>query len=426
VALPLRTLLSIVKPGLGFADLNHPIYQGLIAAYLFNEGGGLSNTDAARAQVAALSGTFNWAQTYQGPAINFNGGVSTGPSGQLDPFCFAFWANFTTNAPSHQVIASKSDGGQAFGTLAPGAGWVIENNGSTGIQLNTATSAGVARMFVNANPALNSWHFYVVFWDQTGNMAPPHAGIYVDGQFAATVNSAVGTYPSDSGHALNMGQYNGATNPCSNAQIACFFAWNRFISQVEAQELYLATYPAIPRIYRYVPAGATSKNLTATAATKAGTLGRAISIALTATKATFAGALKLSSTFKLVATAAQKAGVLTTLVPASKTITAQMLQRTGALGREIFHKLSATKATFAGALSAVKTGLFILAATAAQKAGSLTTNSGATFSAVHALFEGRLSLIVNHNTPPSTCTPVATCDMPTAISHVEQCEETGS
>jgi hypothetical protein len=426
VGLPLRARRSIIKPVAGFRDFRSPVYEGLIAAYLLNEGGGVFNFDNVQNQIAALSGTLNWAQSYQGPVVNFNGGVGAGPASKLDPFTFAFWANFSTNTPTHQVIAAKSDGATPLGTIGPGAGWGIENNASTGIQLNTASGGGVARLFVNANPPLNTWHFYILFWDQSGNTGPPHAGIYVDGLLVAGANnSSAGAYVSDSGHALNIGQYNGATNSCSNAQIACFMAWNRIISPAEAQDLYVATYPAIPRIYRY-PLGQVTANLSATASTKAGTLGRKILITLAAAKHTFQGALIAARTHLFTATAHTKQGVLTTFIPPSRIIAAQMLLRTGTLGRAITHKLTATKATFAGALSTIKANLKTLTATAHTKAGALSTNSGAHISAVHALFAGHLSLIVNHNTPPGTCTPVAVCTMPPAISHVEQCEETGS
>ena len=256
MALPYRGTRSASKPPLGFADFRHPIYNGLVAAYLLNEGGGLTLFDTARSQQAALSGTLNWSGGPQGPAINFNGGGAAGPAGSFDPYTFAFWANFSTASPSHQAIVAKSDGATAFGTLAPNHGWVIEvNAGSGGVYFYAATSAGVARLYVAAGSALNSWHFYVVFWDQTGKMVNPNAGIYVDGILASTTSvSAIGTYASDGGYPLSIGIYNGATNPCSNAQISSIMAWNRILSSEEAQELYVASYPSIQPRYPSKPA----------------------------------------------------------------------------------------------------------------------------------------------------------------------------
>ena len=429
MGLPLRATLSAIKPGLGFADLSHPIYNGLIAAYLFNESGGVTLVDSAQPRRATLSGTYNWTETYQGPALNFNGGVAAGQSNALDPFSFAFWANFTTNSPAHQAIVSKSDGGQAFGTLAPGHGWVIENGNSAGVQFNIANSAGVARLSVGSAPALNSWHFYVVFWDQTGNMSFPHAGIFVDGRLVGVSGSAIGTYVSDATEALNIGQYNGATNSCSNAQIACFFAWNRIISQADAQALYVATYPAIPRVYRY-PVGALTQSFAATASTKAGTLGRKIFKTIAAAKATFQGALtaRFLQFQTLTATAAQKAGSLIASKVLQNTFTATMLQRSGTLGREVFKTIAATKAHYAGALTAVKAATQqTFAATKHTFAGALSTQTGVALKATKAQFQGKLTLVVEHGPqPPSTCTPTACPTVSNVISHVEICENPGS
>jgi hypothetical protein len=431
VALPTRSTRSRLKPIFGLNDFASPVYRGLIAAYQLNELGGSILTDGARQQRLTLSSTYNWARGPQGSVINFNGGQALGATTlKLDPFSFAFWMNISTTTPAHQVIAGKSDGAQAFGTLAPGVGWVIEINGSgatsDGVQLNTASGGGVARLYRGALPATGSWHFYVMVWDQSGTMSAGHAALYVDGvnQGMSGVSSA-GAYTSDSGKNLLLGIYQGGTNPGSNLQIGSFFAWNRIITASEAQDLFIATYPSIPRVYRYAP-GVATKSLAATAATKSATLGRKILITLAAAKHTFQGALTAARVFTLTATAHTKQGSLTTFIPPTRIIAAQMLLRTGTLGRAITHQLAATKAHFAGALSTVKANLKTLTATAHTKAGALSTNSGVHISAVHALFAGHLSLIVNHATPPGTCTPVATCTMPPAISHVETCEETGS
>jgi Concanavalin A-like lectin/glucanases superfamily len=429
VSLPLVAARSILKPPLGFNEYRHGVYQGLSAAYILNEGGGATLVDGAQHTTAALTGTYNWVTGRNGPAINFNGGVATGPTTKLDPFSWAFWAYFTTNAPGHQCIIAKSDGAQAFGTLAPGHGWCIENNGGTGIQLNVANAAGVARLFVNALPTLNAWHFYVVFWDQTGNMSAPHAGIYTDGKLSNSGNSAVALYTSDSTESLVIGEYNGATNACSNAIVDSVLMWNRVLSGAEVADLYAATYPAIKPRY-YPAAGAPSKTFAATSTQKTGTLGREIFVTLAAAKHTFQGALttKLIQFKTLTATAAQKAGSLVAFKIPSQIIAAQMLQRTGTLNREIFKTLAATKATFQGVLSATKANKFALTATSAQKAGVLSfqTDIGSQVHAVKASFQGKLTLVVRHVTPPPVPTPVVCPTIVPSISHVETCENTGS
>lgn len=253
---------STFKGAPGFRDFSDPLYNGLIAAYLFNEGGGQTVFDSAYFQAASLVSTYNWTTYYQGAAINFNGGNVTGPTGALDPYTWAFWANFSTTAPRHQAIIAKSDGGQAFGTLAPGKGWVIEIDGpadsNNGIQLDVANAAGNARLTYGQQPALNSWHFYVLFWDKTGKMAAPNAGIYVDGQpvTLSGTTTALGTYASDASEPLFVGQYNGNSNPCSNAQVGSVMMWNRILTAREVQDLYVATYPQARRNSTYIPASA--------------------------------------------------------------------------------------------------------------------------------------------------------------------------
>ena len=424
MALPYRATKSIFKPPVGFRDLRHPVYNGCIAAYLLNEGGGPVIWDLAQQQRVSITGTFNWSssQLRHGTAINFNGGKGVGTTFKMDPLSIALWVNVSTLSPANQVPLSKTDNGSSNG-------WYVTIRNTNDIQFNFCNAAGVFRC---DSPLTFStgWHFVVFTWDQTGSASASSSAMYIDGTAVSpTRNASVGALHSDSGIALTVGTFEDGSSAMSNGMIGSFFLWNRIIGAQEQLDLYLATYPSIQPRYVFGTV-APSETFAATAATKAGTLGRKILITLAATKHTFAGVLTtVFAQFKtLTATAAQKAGALMTFKVPSQLFAAQMLQRSGTLGREVFKTLAATKATFAGALTTVKAASQkTFTATKATFAGVLTFNTSLTLAASKAAYQGKLTLAVQHGPPPpSTCTPTACPTVSNVISHVEICENPGS
>jgi len=424
VALPYRATKSIFKPPVSFRDLRHPIFNGCIAAYLLNEGGGLQFNDIAKQQRVTMSGTFNWASSMlrNGPTVNFNGGKGVGTTAKMDPLSIAFWVNCSTLSPGNQVPFCKTDNGSSNG-------WYITIRNSPDVQFNFCNAAGVFRASIPAT-FTTGWHFIAFTWDQTGSSSPSSSAVYLDGlATSATRNSSVGALHSDSGIAFTVGTFEDGSSAMSNAELDCILMWNRIISASEVQDLFQATYPSIqPRYVLGAPPPA--ETFAATASTKAATLGRKIFATLTAAKHTFAGVLTTQLTqFKtLTATAAQKAGVLLAFKAIGQTLTAGMLQRSSTLGREVFKTLAATKATFAGALTAIKAASQkTFAATKATFAGALSFNVSVKFTAIKASYQGKLTLAVQHGPqPPSVCTPTACTTVSNVISHVEICENPGS
>jgi len=424
VALPYRATKSIFKPPVGFRDLRHPVYNGCIAAYLLNEGGGPVIWDLAQQQRVSITGTFNWSssQLRHGTAINFNGGKGVGTTFKMDPLSIALWVNVSTLSPANQVPLSKTDNGSSNG-------WYVTIRNTNDIQFNFCNAAGVFRC---DSPLTFStgWHFVVFTWDQTGSASASSSAMYIDGTAVSPPrNASVGALHSDSGIALTVGTFEDGSSAMSNGMIGSFFLWNRIIGAQEQLDLYLATYPSIqPRYVLGAPPPA--ETFAATASTKAATLGRKIFATLTAAKHTFAGVLTTQLTqFKtLTATAAQKAGVLLAFKAIGQTLTAGMLQRSSTLGREVFKTLAATKATFAGALTAIKAASQkTFAATKATFAGALSFNVSVKFTAIKASYQGKLTLAVQHGPqPPSVCTPTACTTVSNVISHVEICENPGS
>jgi len=422
VALPYRATKSIFKPPVSFRDLRHPIFNGCIAAYLLNEGGGLQFNDIAKQQRVTMSGTFNWssANLRNGPTVNFNGGKGVGTTAKMDPLSIAFWVNCSTLSPGNQVPFCKTDNGSSNG-------WYVTIRSSPDVQFNFCNAAGVFRA---SAPITTGWHFVAFTWDQTGSNAVASSQVYIDGLAATTTrNSSVGALHSDSGIIFTVGTFEDGSSAMSNAQLDSILMWNRILSAAEVQDLFQATYPSIqPRYVLGAPPPA--ETFAATASTKAATLGRKIFATLTAAKHTFAGVLTTQLTqFKtLTATAAQKAGVLLAFKAIGQTLTAGMLQRSSTLGREVFKTLAATKATFAGALTAIKAASQkTFAATKATFAGALSFNVSVKFTAIKASYQGKLTLAVQHGPqPPSVCTPTACTTVSNVISHVEICENPGS
>jgi len=424
VALPYRATKSIFKPPVSFRDLRHPIFNGCIAAYLLNEGGGLQFNDIARQRRVTMSGTFNWTASSRngGPTVNFNGGRGQGTTAAMDPLSIAFWVNCSTLSPGNQVPFCKTDNGSSNG-------WYITIRSAPDVQFNFCNAGGVFRAS-SPTTFTTGWHFVAFTWDQSGSSAPASSAVYIDGlATSATRNSSVGAIHSDSGIIFTVGTFEDASSPMSNAQLDCMLLWNRILTAVEVQSLFIATYPSIQS--RYVPGvGTPAEVFTATASTKAGTLGRKIFITLAAAKHTFAGALTtLFTQFKtLTATAAQKAGSLLAFKAISQVLAARMLQRAATLGRKTLKTIAATKALYAGALTATKAASQkLLTATKATFAGLLSTSTNVQFAAIKAAYQGKLTLIVHHGPPPpSVCTPTACPTVSNVISHVEICELPGS
>jgi len=427
-------------PG-GFAGL-YP--NGLVSAFFLNEAGNTANTgqivtwDSLQQQPAtsvALTVLPSWVGGNGGVALNAAGNAKldcTNFSRAHNPQSWVFWLLPTANTC---CIAAKNDANTV------NQGFLLSMLSSGGIQLLMEGSLTRNLIVQCTNvPAnwLSAWHHVAVTWN--GRIDPSAVvQIYIDGILRANTftqtDTAGAVYQGDAGQMLRLLYYNGAgTNwfgALFNGTLESLLMFNRPLSSTEIAELAAATY----RWYRPRHAYAIvspSQTFTATAAQKAGALGRKIFTSFAASAHTKAATLTAALTqFKtLTATAAQKAGTLTTAVLPQKFLTAQMLQRSGTLGRKVFITLSATKSTCHGVLTTLKAAAQkTLTGTASTKAGALNRKTliGAQLAATAQRKQGKLTLAVQHGPqPPPVCTPVACPTVSTIISHVEQCENPGS
>lgn len=477
MSLIVRGTRSITKPVLGFQDSRSSVYLGLISSYLFNEGGGLTLVDSAKNETATLSGTQNWTQGPFGPVVNFNGGKFSGfRSTALDPLTIAFWANFSSSAG--QGVVQKGNITGFFGVNAA-SGWFVDNNSGV---ITFHTSNGL-NMFVNA-PALNTWHFYIFYWDLTaahtgGGNNDNASGAYLDGRPGLSGSTAgSGSYISDVNSPLIIGLQDPGSivfgpAPLQNGLISSFMAWNRIISPAEAWDLYTLTYPSLQPTYFIIAGGQLFlKTLTASTATMDATLTKSTSHIINAAMHTFDAVLSTANVFGKTISAAMStmdatltkqtnklltagmstfSGALTKVIVAARaTFDASMATFDGALAAHIailktfnvsMNRFAATlleqvgkatnaaMATFAATLTAVKISggnLKTFNASMSTFDGSLTTSGGKTINASMSLFNATLSLAVQHGTIPPECIP-ANCDLlPTIISHVEICDQPGS
>jgi hypothetical protein len=422
---PLRSWL---KPQPGFVSLTDRLYNGLICAYFLNEGGGLKLNEARLGNTATLSSTFNWTTGNAGPAVNFNGGVSTGPTTAIDPFSVALWIKITNLGGGNQICVAKA-GSMAFAIAPQGGGWNIYFDGT--FLIFRACAADNSNVQGQIAISDTKWHMFAWSWDKKVIDATSQ-GFFDGVPVTMTTSGSFGasTYATDATFPLYFGSFNTAT-PLSNGQLGSFFAWNRRITASEANDLFIYTYPAQhPRIGVKSPSTNFTQTLNASMSTFSGSLTKQTSRTLNASMATFAGALAKQTSRILTASMATFAATVTSAKALIRTLTATMFQMAGALTKNVGKALTAGMSTF----SATLTHVFISGANnktftagMATFAGALTFQDNKALNASMALFSATLSLAVQHGTVPPVCTPVVPCNiLPPIISHVEVCENPGS
>jgi hypothetical protein len=427
----------------------HSLGTGLSICFPMNEGGGTVVTDVVGGVVGAFSGTTLpiWLPEIYGPAVHFLHGAAA--SSFIDCGTPPSAQDLVLLTSSGGPIGSSwfirflwDDSNNASGGLCErndvntvNAGWLIGYDNAAGQPLGAQAEFGGAAnqrdtFFV---PVVNTWYDLVVTRDAATTSAKWIA--YLNGVqlTTTTITSGSGTSGSDATRHLYIGRESFQSPASWAGFISTVCIWKgRILTLADAQLLHKDPWAYMqPRPNpRYFFISKVSKSLTATAATKAGSLNRKTLITLAAGAHTKAGALTLTLFKTLTATAATKAGSLVAQIVPVKVLAATMLLRSATLGRNTLKTLAATKATFAGVLTAIKAGnKLTLAATAATKAGSLNRKIFIAFqtTAAKAMYQGRLTMVVTHGPPPPpTCIPAACPTIPNIVSHHAICELSGS
>jgi len=220
---------SAKPPSGAQVDTTHPLAQGLVDCFLFNEGGGTANNIVRRTAPAAVDAWGTGAVRTTGISsevgITINGGYSTSGT----PAAISIVLGFTPR-------------GAPVGT-AHGL-WHGNNNTSGAVYLNIhATNATLgfikSEIAAIATPALSNYtvgKFYPVAftYDSSGNYA-----LYEGTKQLATGNTAF-TFVADTPH-FGCEKSNTAVD-CSNGDFYYGYVYNRALSSSEVQWLSVAPY----------------------------------------------------------------------------------------------------------------------------------------------------------------------------------------
>jgi len=234
-----------VKPPFGSVtiDWNHPLAQGLVGCWLFNEGAGLTAYDLAMNKHGALTNGPLWVPGRTGTALNFDGADDSVSAlfDTADIVTVSAWVKM--NKPDASDFNFVTQDGGVSGRFS--TGW------SGGERFYIAKSGVAYHKLTNAyslSTYNNSWHHIVLVY--TPDNTQSH--IYVDGVEASYAAASSQTITSNT--TVYLGQ-EGALY--SNGLFDDVRIHNRVFSASEVLWLYIEPYaflqPVIRRRY-FVPA----------------------------------------------------------------------------------------------------------------------------------------------------------------------------
>jgi hypothetical protein len=245
ISIPRRTT-GLIKPPLGtLVNENHPLSSGLFAAYLLNEGGGLTTYDSAGTNYGSLTAAPTWGVANFGTGLTFNGStqyVALNPitAGLSSNVSFCAWVNPATRVNSVQGIvvsevASYSNYyiylGCAGGSLAP----------------EFAIYDGTHNPF-----AVSSTVMSVGNWTHIVGVRDKAAGqllLYQNGVLVTTVTDTATVTPTYS--AFNIGGQVNVVNRKFPGIIDNVLIYSRALTASEVQLLYTAPFCMMrpPKLY---------------------------------------------------------------------------------------------------------------------------------------------------------------------------------
>lgn len=216
------------KPTLGFGiNPSHALSQGLIGAWVMNEGGGLSLKDlSGKNNTGALTGGPTWSAGQFGPALSFNGSSSYVDLGSGVPLATRI------SISARLKVASFIANMQIVCSDASVRRFQFRVNSSNGIDFVVFDGGGSVLAFASSATTLSANIFYHVIGTYDGS----NAYVYING-----VQDATG---AGSGSSATVADtiYIGARNTGSlffSGVIDEVLIYNRALSSYEVQQLYV-------------------------------------------------------------------------------------------------------------------------------------------------------------------------------------------
>jgi hypothetical protein len=259
------------KPPLGSKLIaDHPLAQGMVAGYLFNEGGGNTLYPVAGGPMQIDSPTA-WQNTLNAPSLYFNsssGGVDT-PGINI---------SYLQNLPAvsiHMIVIAYGQGQNGEGFLCAkfhGSlpywydGWCFFNNGNSSLSFGATFSSQQVQRITNMNVwSLNTWYSFSSTWDGSTNGSNIH--LYINGteQSYATTQNGIGSYSAEA-QRFAIGWSPAYSAGWWNGNIALCYVWNRVLSPAEIAWINADPYamfdPPMPVRTFYVSGGGNIWNVT--------------------------------------------------------------------------------------------------------------------------------------------------------------------
>jgi hypothetical protein len=224
--------VGIFKPTLPRVQRGHPLARGLVGAWEFTEGSGLTAYDSSGlGNHAAFSNAPIWAGGNRGSALSFNGtsnylSAADSPSLQITQFTIAAWVKVDSFS-DYRFISNKGDN--------------LTRNYEMDIRITTGkvnvgfTQGGVFReTSSNTSLSLNAWYFV------SGTYNGATIAVYINGALDASV--AQTGNPDTPSNPLFLGSGTSSLHLMSG-QIGEILLYNRGISAAEIALMYTQTGP---------------------------------------------------------------------------------------------------------------------------------------------------------------------------------------
>lgn len=256
------------KPGLGQAvlDRTHPLAQGLVVAWLFNECGGSRVNDATgHGYYGNYSGSFasnTWladASLVAGSAISFyalsnNRVACYRPQSGLPRsdglLSMSVWVKFRSLSASTATIFCLDNGLSETDTnvTTPKTALVYIAGSTT---LGATDDGGLLLAGQTITPVLNTWYHLVYTHNGTAIANGPH-NFYINGNLVATGS----TFAANTGTNTRVTVGSAFTLEDLDGSIAQALLYNRTLTQADVTELYRSPFcmlqpPAARRYWQY-------------------------------------------------------------------------------------------------------------------------------------------------------------------------------
>jgi hypothetical protein len=238
-----------IQPTLGhrLVDIANPLYQGLTAYWIFNEGGG-NPYNLLTGNQGTLNGNTAWVNDRNGYVLSFDGtnsyvqaDLASYPTTNHRFFSVAYWVYLNNLTPSSQGLGAGSIGACYNCVIdanedGSGAGMALAFNASGAINY----FGGGNDVVGNNSIGLKKWAFITVTIQDSGS-TPVFLKTYING---ALDLSATSNYTPGSATFVRFGHqsWNGGW---LNGRIGWVGFWGRTLSANEISSIYADTYQVI-------------------------------------------------------------------------------------------------------------------------------------------------------------------------------------